>query len=254
MSGRGLVEFDLVATGWMRILPEPAYRAVTSLQALRRRPEGGDLVELVARGRLLIAGEDLDLPFDPVGRLERADDDAQWVRRWMRFGELAAELGLPMVTPRDAIELLRAVGVVERIDVGGDVFWRSVAPVPLAEDVLPLNAEERAREARVRWLLAFEAAEYRVNAWLADQPGGSLTYTTLARLAARLSLDVEDARFGLAHAIEHHGSVACVPAPEVATPADTLAIAFARPPRVRRRRRGRRAVTGPARSATAWRP
>jgi hypothetical protein len=229
MSGVTQPDFDLVGTGWIRILPEPAYRAVTSLQALRRRPVRGDLDALVAAGHVLIAGDGLDVPFNPVGRLERADDDAQWTHRWERFGAYAARLGRPMDTPRDAIELLRAVNVVERIGVGGDVFWRSVAPVPLAEDVLPLSAEERTREARVRWMLAFEAAERRVSVWLAEQPGGALTYTSLARLAARLSLDVEDVRYGLAHAIEHHGTVACVPAPEAATPTEPLAIAFAAP-------------------------
>jgi hypothetical protein len=229
MPGSTQPDFDLVGTGWIRILPEPAYRAVTSLQALRREPVLGDLDALLDGGHLWIAGDGLDVPFEPAGRLERADDDAQWVRRWERFGEYAGQLALPMDTPRDAIELLRVAGVVERVERSGAVCWRSVAPVPLAEDVLALSAEERAREARVRWLLAFEAAERRVSAWLAEQPGGSLTYTSLARLGARLALDVEDVRYGLAHAIEHHGTVACVPAPEAATPSEPLAIAFARP-------------------------
>jgi hypothetical protein len=253
MVGGAHADFDLVSTGWMRILPEPAYQALTSLQALHRRPVVGDLDDLLAGGLLRIGGEDgLDAPFDPVGRLERADDDALWVRRWVRFGEFARERGLPMATPRDAIALLRDIGVVERIDRGGVVCWRSVAPVPLAEEVLPLSVHEQAREARVRWVLAFEDAEHLVAGWLAEQPGGSLTHTTLARIADRLSLDVEDARFGLAHAIGHHGTVACVPDPEVATPDAPLALAFARSPR-RRRRRTRRPTAGP-RSATAWRP
>lgn len=242
MSSCPQADFDLVTTGWIRILPEPAYQALTSLQALRRRPEAGELEELVARGLLRLgAGCGLDVPFVAVGRLERSDDDAQWAARWERFGEHAADAGRAMVTPRDAVELMRAIGLVERVVRGGDVFWRSAAPVPLAEDVLALSAEEREREARLRWMLAFADAERRATRWLGERrAGGVPAFTTLARLAARLGLDVDDARFGLAHAIEAAGDVACVPDPERAAPEDRLVLAFA----------GTRA----RRPATAWRP
>jgi hypothetical protein len=237
------IDFDIVSTGWIRILPEPAYRALTSLQALRRRPVAGDLDVLVAHGRLALpAGCALDVPFVPHGRLERADDDALWVARWERFGELAQECGMPMATPRDAVVFLRAVGLAERVARRGVVHWRSVAPVPLAEDALPLSAAEREREARLRWVRAFAEAERRAAVWLDEKRarGGTPASTTLARLAARLRLDVDDARFGLTHAIEARGDVACVPDPELAAAGDRLVLVFAGAPQ-----RG---------TATAWRP
>jgi hypothetical protein len=235
--------FDLVSTGWIRILPEPAYRSLTALQTLRRRPMAGDLDALVACERIALpAGCRLDAPFVPHGRLERADDDAHWVARWERFGELADECGMPMRTPRDAIAFLRAIGLAERVARDGVVHWRSVAPVPLAEDALPLSAAEREREARLRWVLAFAEAERRAAAWLGERRagGGAPASTTLARLAARLRLDVDDARFGLTHAIEARGDVACVPDPELAAPGDRLVLVFAGASR--------------RRAATAWRP
>jgi hypothetical protein len=195
---------------------------------LRANPTRGDLDELAAEGLLCLSDlGGLDAPFHPAGRMERAEDDALWASRWRRFQAFARTRGLPMDTPRDAIALLRAVGLVERAERDDGVFWRSAAPVPLAEDVLELTAREREREARLRWLHAFAAAEQRITAWLAAlRPDAPVTtiHTTLHWLAAALDLHVDDARFGLANLAAEAGDVACDPHPEAALPDAAIAI------------------------------
>jgi hypothetical protein len=225
-------DLDVFSTGWMRILPEPAFRALSALLWLRANPTAGDLDELAAEG-LLCLGDlgGLDVRFRPDGRMERAEDEALWTARWRRFRAFALARGLPMDTPRDAIALLRAIGLAERVERDDGVFWRSAAPVPLAEDVLELTAQEREREARLRWLHAFAAAEQRITTWLAGRRDAaapktttSTIRTTLQRLAAQLGLDVDDARFGLANLAAEAGDVACEPHPEDALPGQAIAI------------------------------
>jgi Family of unknown function (DUF6042) len=225
-------DFDVFYTGWMRLLPEPAFRALSSMLWLRANPVAGELDELAADGWLCL-GEvgGLDAPFDPAGRLDRPDDDAQWTARWTRMQAFARDRGLPMATPRDTIYFLLDVGVLERVERGDAVLWRSVAPIPLAEDVVALTREEREREARLRWEHAFAAAEARVADWLADVRAGTPATpvrTTLVQLAGWLGLDVDDARFGLAHAAEQAGDVDCDPDPELAVASAPLTIVVAR--------------------------
>jgi hypothetical protein len=220
-------DLDIFSTGWLRILPEPAFRALSTMLRLREHPVPGDLDELVARGLL---DRDLDVPFQPHRRTELIDDDVLWARRWRTFKAYADRHGLPMCTPRDAIHYLHAIGLLERVDDaggGGQVFWRCVAPVPLAEDLIELCDEDRRREARLRWLHAFEEAENAITSWILGRRTGAPVFTlqvSLAALAAELDLDEEEARHGLANALSDATDFTCTPHPELANAAEILTL------------------------------
>jgi hypothetical protein len=169
----------------------------------------------------------LDAPYDPEAHGDADGAEQIWTKRWLEFSRQAAKRQMEMRTPRDAIEFMRAIGLVERVEVDGDIYWRAVVPVPLAEDVLDLNEDTREREAKIRWHSAFQRANNRVTGWLVDQradtPTTELT-VTLTEIAGRTELDVDEARHGLACSMEEAGDIAVTPHPEEAEPDQPLTI------------------------------
>lgn len=223
-------DFDFVSTGWIRFMPEPAFNAYMAIWTLDRHPDGpiaGDLDELGPEALGVDSLGGFDATYDPADHGDACEDDGMWEERWMRFVVEAERRGMAMSTPRDAISFMQAVGLVERIE-GDEVLWRPVVPVPLAEDVLELDADTRRREAELRWYASFQGAANEITGWLVEQRDDSpRTHVaiSLEALAARLELDVDEARHGLANAMREAGEIAATPHPERADANETIAIA-----------------------------
>jgi hypothetical protein len=215
--------FNFITTGWLRMLPEPAMNAYLQMwgSTLDGGALHGELDELGAEALDLASLGGLDTPYDPAhADADLQDDEAPvWTPRWELFVSAAAQRGLPMHTARDAIMLMRAIGLIERAEIAGEIVWRAVIPVPLAEDLLDLDDATRRREADLRWQRAFQHAEHTVTGWLVgqrtDAPTSELTIT-LTELAGRLGLDVDETRHGLANAPTTSGDITATPDPEVA--------------------------------------
>jgi hypothetical protein len=223
---------DFISTGWLRFLPEPAFNAYGRMWvwALDGEAVAGDLDELGAEVLDVAALGGLDAVYDPAAHGDadiEPDEDPAWAIRWEEFGAQAARRGLPMRTPRDAIEFMREIGLVERVEHDGEIYWRAVVPVPLAEDLLDLDEQTRGQEAKLRWQRAFQHAEHRVTNWLVDQrtdaPTTELTIR-LAEISIRLDLDLEETRQGLAVAMDAAGDISARPHPETAAPGDPIQI------------------------------
>ncbi len=198
--------------------------------ALDGEAMAGDLDDLGAEALDVEAFGGLDTPYDPAAHGDadlEPGEEPMWAPRWSQFGAEAAKRRMPMRTPRDAIALMRAIGLVERIERDGEIFWRAVVPVPLAEDVLDLGEQTRDTEAKLRWQRAFQHAENRVTSWLVDQrtaaPTTELTIT-LTEIAGRLQLDVDETRHGLANAMDAAGDITSTPHPEAAEPDEPLRV------------------------------
>ncbi|HEY0392567.1 MAG TPA: DUF6042 family protein [Solirubrobacterales bacterium] len=197
---------SFVDAGWLRVMPGPALWAYSYIGAAawgKNGPVPGDLDDL-ALGAEKLGG--LDVPLDRSAIVEGEDDEsAEWEERWSLWQRCAAEHDLRLETYRDVFEFMAAVGLVERHVEDGTVWWRPAMPAPLAEDVLPLSDEERQAQTRLRWQNTFGPAEHRIISWLVDQraDGDRLQLETSIRaLADTLDLDLDDARHGLACAID----------------------------------------------------
>ena len=222
LEGGGFVD-----AGWLRVIPGPALWGYSYIGAAAwgsDDPVPGDLDDL-ALGADKYGG--LDVPLDRSAILEgEDDDDAGWEDRWSLWQRCAADRGLRLETYRDVFEFMAAVGLVERQVEDGNVWWRPAIPAPLAEDVLPLSDDERRMQTRLRWKRAFGPAEHRIISWLVDQRGEDdhlRLETSTSALADALDLDLDDARHGLAFAVDSPG-ISAVPDPEKADPNERLTI------------------------------
>ena len=224
---------DFITTGWLRYLPEPAFNAYGRMwvSVVEGEALAGDLDEIGAERLDVAVFGGLDATYDPAVHGDadlEPDEEPTWAIRWQTFAEAAAERSMPMNTPRDAINLMRAIGLVERIEDDGEISWSAVVPVPLVEDVLDLDDEARESEAKLRWRRAFRHAEDRVTNWLVDMrsdaPTTKLTIT-LAEIAVRLDLDLDETRQGLAVAMDT-GDITATPHPESAAPGDPIRISL----------------------------
>lgn len=224
--------FDFTSTGWLRYLPEPAFNAYGRLWVMTLDDDGvaGDLDDLGAEALDAAAFGGLDAPYEPGAHGDsdlELGEEPMWALRWKEFGDQAAKRGLPMRTPRDSIEFMREIGLIERVERDGEMYWQVVVPVPLAEDLLDLDDDAREMEAELRWQKAFQHAEDRVTNWLVDQrtdaPTTELTIT-LTEIAGRLDLDVDETRHGLANAMAPTGDITAMPNPEGAEPDEPLRI------------------------------
>ena len=203
-------------------MPEPAFCAYVAIWQLDRSPDGptpGDLDDLGAKAFDVESLGGFDAIYDPARPrgAEDADESSMWVKRWSRFVSEAERRNMPLHTPRDTIAFMRAVGLIERVEVDDQVYWRPVVPVPLAEDVLDLDDGTRANEAELRWRSAFQQASNAITSWLVDLRRDAPTTevaTTLTQLAELLELDVDQARHGLATAIAEVGDISSDPHPE----------------------------------------
>jgi Family of unknown function (DUF6042) len=163
---------------------------------------------------------DLDAPYDSAQEEEEQDEDSPWGTRWEEWCGFASERGRPMVTYRHIIEFMVDIGMLERRVDGDAVYWQTPSQVPLVEDVLPLSAERREQEARLRWRDAFQPAATAITRWLVEQRVEDElvldVQTSISDLAAELDLDLENARHGLACAVTEASDMWATPDPEAA--------------------------------------
>jgi hypothetical protein len=228
-------ELTLRTAGWTEILPDPALNAYVAIETLDGWPGGpveGDLDDLGAADLNLAWFGGLDAEYDPHapllvdgGRVDPEPHDLD--SRWKGFVAHAERRGLPMRTPRDAIEFMRHLGLLERAELDGRVRWRPAIPVPEAEEAL--RRERKTAPPPAPWrrtdLDARDAAEQAIY-WLIGQRGHDhvtqLT-TSLAELAEHLHLDDEDVRNGLG-SISWGGDIVIKPRPSGAGMSEALTI------------------------------
>jgi hypothetical protein len=230
---------EFVGTAWPDVLPDPALNAYFGIWAIDANPRGpipGDLDDLGPYALNVERFGGLDEPYDPSAPLPdpelkglgqpAVDDDA--VERWEFFIVEAAKRNLPMRTTRDAIEFMRHIGLVERVEEdGSDVRWRPVDPMPKADDLLDVNAYIARRRARRQWRAAVECFEDDVLAWVIEQREGNDETATLeismTDLAPKVRLSSDNVRYGLMAACQR-GDIVIHPRPEEASPDQVLAI------------------------------
>lgn len=214
----------------MRNLPAPALRAYMGIWLLTQEgePPRGDLDdERTEFWVSQVAPRGLDRQYDPsdekdwTGDLE--NEEALW-REWQGYAE---NRDRPLTSCRDVIEFMVELGLIEKVGEGaGDVRWSVVNPLPNVEDVLPLSAERREIESRIRWREGFREASRAITSWFAQQrppavPKSEIK-TSIQAIAKDLGLDPEDARHGLAILLEE--DIRCDVDPETARSDEPLRI------------------------------
>jgi hypothetical protein len=190
----------------MRNLPAPALRAYMGIWLLAQEgePPRGDLDdERTAFWVSQVAPRGLDEPYDPSGEKEWTDDLKNEEALWEEWQGYAESRDRPLTTCRDVIEFMVELELIERVEEGaGDVTWRVASHLPHVEDVLPLSAERREIESRIRWRESFREASQAITTWLAQQrpltAARSEIQTSIQAIATELGLDPEDVRHGLA--------------------------------------------------------
>lgn len=191
---------EYLRVGWLQRLPHSAfslYEAVLRMEdeglvgELDAQPSGSRVAETLASTGGLAA--------DPFawyeGEVDVSDSEGQEllddIRAELRRAE--ASVGLQVHTNADLLELMRRLGLVERVHAFGQATWRPVRPIPLPEERLLLTATERAREDELRW-----RGEHEQNAnavfGLFGRDDVDVLRASLNELALRLELPVESVR------------------------------------------------------------
>jgi hypothetical protein len=149
---------EYLRVGWLQRLPRSAfslYEAVLRMEdeglvdELDAQPPGSRVAETLAS----IGG----LAADPVAWYEGEVDLSASEEREL-LADIRAELHrgeasvcLQVRTNADLLELMRRLGLVERVHSAGQTTWQPVQPIPLPEERVLLSAAERAREDELRW-------------------------------------------------------------------------------------------------------
>lgn len=194
---------DFLVLGWARWLPPTALFAYMAVMFLHLHDVPGDLDDQPPGStfrRLLDSVGGLDGPAwdeeDRPGEGGREDPArAEAARRRIeRTSRIARRAGMAGVeTNRDLFELMRRLGIVERIEEAGQVRWLTPSPLPLPEERIPMSRQERIREDRLRWgELHYRPARRIVDCFVAL--GLTAAATSLERLAQLLEADVEAIR------------------------------------------------------------
>jgi Family of unknown function (DUF6042) len=102
-------------------------------------------------------------------------------------------------TCRDILNLMVAAGVLHRVVEDGAVRFRPAWPLPIAEDVFPVTAEERDEEDAFRWHALHEGtAQDIIRLFKPDAADRRDNLTTsLERLGRILELDPDSVREGI---------------------------------------------------------
>ncbi len=197
----GRLMSDYLRSGWIRHLPRNAftiYEAVLWLHVdeiqgeIEEQPPGGPVGGLLAQIGGLRAGvwdeQHSDLLRYPDSEEEELLADAK-----SRLARAEAAVGMNVRTNADLLELMRRLGVIERMEEHGMVRWRSADPLPLPDERLPLSPREAAEEDALRWeRIHYDNAQSIIRVFVDDDL--DVLATTLADLAERLELPVESVR------------------------------------------------------------
>jgi hypothetical protein len=220
---RAIIQRDIFDTGLSRHLPTVGALLVVAVASFEEPPTKDDLARVITsptnpggswdgpgweEPKRYTAEElaRLRADFGPPGEEPEdpdeayADDLARFHANRARIDGYAAHYGLPPVrTCRDVLELLVAAGILHRVVEDGAIRFRPAWPLPLAEDVLPISAEDRAEEDAHRWDSLHYGTGQKIIRLLkpdADHRKDSLT-TSLERLGRTLDLDPDSVREGV---------------------------------------------------------
>lgn len=199
---RGAVLAEAMDNGWLGWMPGCGFPLLHLAADAEHRQRA--YRKAVAEDERL----DLEGPALPAAELEEGTRNLEEVWR-----QAADDRGLPLDTVDDLIDVMAAIGLLE-LSAAGCV--QVVNPLPLVEDALPLDEEQRQREVDRRWRARYErTAEciiarfgevYRRTGQLPDgwqQTDTALTWTTtLMAASADLVVDPDDLRHGLALLLE----------------------------------------------------
>ena len=205
--------------GWMRYLP-PA--AVNVVSALLHEPQTVEQIDMKLRASKFTAAGWQSEAWEPLHpwtdeelAAQRADpdfgdetDDAdaatanaeEAAERAARIAEIdgySQHLGVAQVrTLADVLELMVACRVLTRTGDAGGAVVDFAFDAPLPAKVLPLSAEEREKEDRLRWRSAYEPVAGSIIGLFdpdaQDRP--AQLRTSLQRLARQLDVDAQTAR------------------------------------------------------------
>mgnify|MGYP001367664163 CR=1 FL=1 len=228
-DGDIVVQADFLASGWARWLPRSA-RGLNMLLATAgvdgddplSPPPGSTSAALLDQlGGMAAPAWALDEDLiaearDPASRAAlRAGLD--------RRRELLAPLGLGSgASMGDLLNLMLALGLATwSADDGDPPVVRTVDPLPLPAERLPLTPEEAAREDDLRWRALTQPVAERIAALLAGEQVDVLV-TSLERLAVRLGCDPDDVRQGLAGLVDADGGLEASRPPEALLPGESF--------------------------------
>ncbi|MDX6453835.1 MAG: hypothetical protein QOH16_3884 [Gaiellaceae bacterium] len=200
LSGR--LMSDYMQLGWPRHLPQCAlaiFQAVVILQhdgvpgELSDQPIGSHAGDMLASLGGLRAGvfeeQERDLreyPDDPEA-VELLSDSREQLTAY------AAHYDMRVPTFAELVELMLRIGVLQRVEEDGEVWWRPADPLPLPAERLPLTSEEAASEDATRWQrVHFENAQAVIRLFWKEEL--DILETSLAGLAVRLDIDDLSAR------------------------------------------------------------
>jgi hypothetical protein len=188
---------DYIQLGWPRHLPHNALSVFEAVLHLHVEAISGDLSEQPIGSRAgerlaEIGGLNADVFEQQEHELRVFPDEPEeaelLAETRVQLAEYGAQYDLVVRTNSDLAELMRRIGVLQRIEENGDVSWRISDPMPLPSERLPLSAEQTAAEDSVRWQrVHYENAHAIIGLfWKGELDSLS---TSLAGLAVRLDID-----------------------------------------------------------------
>ncbi|WP_432087547.1 DUF6042 family protein [Streptomyces sp. bgisy095] len=201
-------------SGWTHVLPRQAF-PLTMLISTASQPDfTGSLDELLEEafdGHWDMLGGDLDAaltfswPDDEWDDEEWDGEDAPEGREEFeanhrkKFDAMLTEAGLPVpTTVRELSELYLTWGLAHREETPEGTRWSMPDPLPLPDDLLPLDAELAERLAGIRWTMRTDPLVNRLVKHLADDLGEPQeVLTSLDRLAVATGQDADDVRLAL---------------------------------------------------------
>ncbi|MFI5828476.1 DUF6042 family protein [Streptomyces sp. NPDC051578] len=205
---------DWWASGWDHVLPRQGF-PLTMLIGTASQPgftgSLDDLLQEIFDGRWDMIGGDLDgaLTFSwPNEQWDYEDapegPEANEAHRWEKFGALLTAAGYPVPkTVRDLSELYLTWGLVSREETPEGTRWSMPVALPLPGDLLPLDADLAKRLDWIRWTMRTGPLVGGLIDHLADDLGEPHeVLTSLDRLAAATSQDVDDVRLALAELVQ----------------------------------------------------
>lgn len=195
---------DFMRSGWIRFLPNTVLPLVLAVIHLHIEDWSGDLSDLS------VESESFEL-IDSIGGLDagvwepfeedvaRHPDEAEHVEaQRARLARAAAAVGATVTTNTDLVELLRTLGIFERVENDGEIHWRIGQPLPLPDERIPLGEEERTREDDLRWKQVHERNAQALIRLFVDDELDMIT-DSLEALGERLEVPAESVREAIAN-------------------------------------------------------
>jgi GNAT superfamily N-acetyltransferase len=195
--------FDL---GWGPFLPRPAVDLVVMIASAGEAAFEGSLDDIYAEFQPItrpIESLEGDASFsfpEPHDDPEEAEEQREMDEgARLRFERALQRADRPVPrTTRELAQLLVEIGFLRREIVGDIERWSCPEPLPLIEDLLPLEPDFQATLARHRWESLHAGSSYRVINHLIELGQPDSVTMTLEELSAQVALPVEEMREAIA--------------------------------------------------------